>query len=171
MSSQGYHKTKVRHLYISLHFVRKLTVSPSRFVHHNPNEIYNSNINKLPAATHCFQYHFLSLQSRGTILLARYFLHVSSAPHQKHLISSTQSPQDVLLCGQVKAGVVVGETVVHVPLLFAVTGAAVVAGDELFKLVEEDDVLVVVVELMPETKQIQKTNESTMFFMLTGLRC
>ena len=81
-------------------------------------------------------------------MLDGYFLHVSSAPHQKHFRSSTQSPQDVLLCGQVKAGVVVGTTVVHVPLLFAVTGVAVLIGDELFKLVEEDGIFVVVVELL-----------------------
>ena len=104
-------------------------------------------------------------------LLAEYFLHVSSAPHQKHLISSTQSPQDVFLCRQVKAGVVVGATVVHVPLLFVVTGAEVVVRDELFKLVEEDGDGVV--ELMPATtlrnKEIGRTSESKMLFMLTGL--
>lgn len=129
----------------------------------------------LPAATHCFQYHLLSLQSLGMVLLDEYFLHVSSAPHQKHLISSTQSPQDVLLCGQVKAGVVVGATLVHVPLLFVVTEAAVIVGDELLKLVEEGGIFVVVVVLLLantlRNKQIQKTSESTMSFMLTGLRC
>lgn len=68
----------------------------------------------------------------------------------------------------------VGATVVHVPLLFVVTGAAVVVKDELFKLVEDGD-FAVVVELMPATtlrnKEIQRTSErqSTMFFMLTGL--
>lgn len=109
------------------------------------------------------------------ILLDGYFLHVSSAPHQKHFRSSTQSPQDEFLCGQVKAGVVVGATVVHVPLLFVVNGAAVVVGDELFKLVEEGGIFVVVVKLplanTLRNKQLQKTSESTMFFMLTGLRC
>ena len=109
------------------------------------------------------------------VLLDEYFLHVSSAPHQTHLISSTQSLQDVLLCGQVKAGVVVGATLVQVPLLFVVTGAAVIVGDELLKLVEEGGIFVVVVVLLLantlRNKQIQKTSESTMFFMLTGLRC
>lgn len=81
------------------------------------------------------------------ILLERYFLHVSSAPHQKHLISSTQSPQDVFLCRQVEAGVVVGATVVHVLLLSVVTEAAVVVGDELFK----GGIFVVVVELLLAT--------------------
>lgn len=81
------------------------------------------------------------------ILLERYFLHVSSAPHQKHLISATQSPQDVFLCRQVEAGVVVGATVVHVPLLSVVTVAAVVVGDELFK----GGIFVVVVELLLAT--------------------
>lgn len=137
--------------------------------------MYSSSNDRLPAATHCFQYHLLSLQSRGMILLDGYFLHVSSAPHQKHFRSSTQSPQDEFLCGQVKAGVVVGATVVHVPLLFVVNGAAVVVGDELFKLVEEGGIFVVVVKLplanTLRNKQIQKTSESTMFFMLTGLRC
>lgn len=184
-----HHRSVIRQKWV------KYTLYCFSYVHHNLNEIYNSSINKLPAATHCFQYHLLSLQSRGTTLLAGYFLHVSSAPHQKQLISSTQSPQDVLLCGQVKAGVVVGATVVHVPLLFVVTVAGVVegatvvhapllfvvtvaavaVGHELFKLVKEYGVFVVVVELLPATtlrnKQIQKTNVSTMFFMLTGLRC
>lgn len=105
-------------------------------------------------------------------LLAGYFLHESSSPHQKHLISSTQSPQDVFLCEQVKTGVVVGATVVHVPLLFVVTGAAVVLGDELLKLVEEDGIFVVVVEFANtlRNKQIQRKTESPIFLMLIGLR-
>ena len=142
------------------------TASPTK-------EMYDFNIITLPAATHCFQYHLLSLQSRGMTLLAGYFLHVSSAPHQKHLMSSTQSPQDVFLCEQVKAGVVVDATVVPVLLLFVVTGAAVALGDELFKLVEEGGIVVVVVELfadMLRNKQIQRKTETPIFLMVIGLR-
>jgi len=104
------------------------------------------------------------------ILLETYFLHVSSAPHQKHLISPTQSPQDVFLCRQVEAGVVVGATVVHVPLLSVVIVAAEVVGDDLFK----GGILVVVVELLLATlrkKQIKRKIESPIFLMLIGLRC
>ena len=63
-------------------------------------------------------------------LLAGYLLHVSSAPHQKHCISLTHSPQDEFLCRQVCAGLEVGGTVVGVVVLFIVTGTVVEVVDE-----------------------------------------
>lgn len=108
-------------------------------------------------------------------MLAGYFLHESSAPHQKHLMSFTHSPQEVFLCEQVISGDVVGATVLGASVLLVVTGAAVVFGDELEKLVEERGIFVVVVveELFAKTlchKQIQSKTENPMFLMLSRLQ-
>lgn len=109
------------------------------------------------------------------ILLAGYFLHESSAPHQKHLMSFTHWPQEVFLCEQVFSGDVVGTTVLGASVLLVVTGAVVVFSDELEKVVEERGIFVVEVveKLFAKTlrhKQIQSKTENPMFLMLISLQ-
>lgn len=98
---------------------------------------------------------------------ASYFLHVTSAAHQKQLISLTQSPHEVFFCEQVVSGVgdEVGRTDVLVLLLLVVIGT-VVLGDELFERVERSGVVegvdrfvmvvLAVVEMLTANTQLQK---------------
>lgn len=73
---------------------------------------------------------------------ALYFLHETSAAHQKQLTSLTQSPHDVFFCEQVVSvvGLEVGGINVLVLLLLVVV-KTVVLGDELFERVGESGVV------------------------------
>lgn len=75
-------------------------------------------------------------------MLALYFLHETSAAHQKQLTSLTQSPHDVFFCEQVVSvvGLEVGGINVLVLLLLVVV-KTVVLGDEFFERVGESGVV------------------------------